>query len=595
VNSNQSLNQPTYEKEVVSSGFDTSKSLLGLENFVDYSISNIRGDDGLKESPNFIKTRMQIAKFMMRAGKSSDAEFFDSYTDLWHQLKSMENTKLIYGMEISNLQDKVNKAFTDRILGQLNTQVEGLVKIKNKRLAELTKKYPELKNFTQDSNITNLLFLDIYFAILKLEKISDDCIAKGYASPFDNISLQILKQINKLRTKGSTILKSNPVSLANTLTFLKGEPGIQHFQTEGYADLVAGFMDGQLKSGKNFDEHIDYDCKGATIFSYILLYNHLPDIIDPYSYMLSHREDYPNLAKNITDQKTEIVVKIQLNEKVFKKENVSATIADFERELELLKTEEDFVNYHLTSNLRFKEDMRIMAQNEKSEFINMDSVFREDENYDESQIANKILAKYVKVKSLNASLESKQAQSYLNKSPGEVFQVRNSDYFHGKPVDILPEILKNGLIAPSFRRLNAFESNLGGSAPWRKNYIDLSHFEEKDNTKTVGQLFSHRVVYDYAQALGDILMVYNSSGDEKEIKSRNNRSIVWDNHAITPVGISSTSIRAIILGKDDLEIEAMTKKSISEYGAYIPVYNREGKLIFSYDEFQQKNIDNSNA
>jgi hypothetical protein len=582
--------------------FDTTTCLSKVELFVDYSQSdeviNKQQEDRL---PSFISTRLQIAKFMINARKASDENFFESYLDLRSKLKQLENTIPLYSSEINQLQDRVNKTFFDRLLRPLAKQVEGLIKMKNSRLQDLTKKYPELQKLSKNSDIFNILFLDIHFVIEKYEKIEDElwqvstCDIGESSNLSDDLLINVQKLLNQLRTRGATALKACP----EMFKYLSLDSDIRDFQSINYIEIVANFLQGQATEGVDIEQYFSSFYQGHSIFSYILTFNHLPDIVNPHTYILENKEKYPNLVKNmwLHSSESQIIVQTQLNEKLFKYEDVGVAILEMEQKLGLLETEEDFLRYQFDQNPRFKEILAYIERNQKTEKINMDLGSPNPEKGNDNETISQTVNKYNSVKARTKSPELREAQSLNNSKPGANFEVRKSDYFHGKPVSVLPHILSQGLIAPIFRRLNAFQNNFIISDSWRQSYIDLSHFEEEDNTNTVTELFSHKVVFSYAQAQGDILMVFNSNGDEKKVIGRHNTSVVWQNHSITPVGLASTDIRAIILGKVDFEIQNKTIYSVLENKVYIPIYDRSGKLIFTFEDYQKflENIELTNT
>lgn len=184
---------------------------------------------------------------------------------------------------------------------------------------------------------------------------------------------------------------------------------------------------------------------------------------------------------------------------------------------------------------------------------------------------------------LQNTMESSQSSS-LKQRADERNRAAVSDYL----------ILSSGMFLhgsrPEFIDSVLFHGNLSGeclgaliatdSYPFHVDFHRISQ-QEADNARVN---FQNVIEKTYAGKQGSIIYVYDRKNTEWETGTRYPAKGKGDAHYLLLVGIPSTEISGVILKNPRQDFEGV-KKAILENGFYIPVYNLEGKLLFSSEDF----------
>lgn len=183
------------------------------------------------------------------------------------------------------------------------------------------------------------------------------------------------------------------------------------------------------------------------------------------------------------------------------------------------------------------------------------------------------------------SLKQKRSADFRNRNfAGTPMRLEAGNYIHASAIDYLPSILEHG--------------NLPGEALGEASntddypfHVDFSVITTDllANNQTIAEIINHTRSgaenYGSGGALG-------SAGKIYFIYDRNNTN--WENgnesfgsgqeHGLLLGAMPATEISAIMLESPEDTLEK-NKQAIVENGFYIPLYNKEGKLLFSPQDF----------
>jgi hypothetical protein len=144
---------------------------------------------------------------------------------------------------------------------------------------------------------------------------------------------------------------------------------------------------------------------------------------------------------------------------------------------------------------------------------------------------------------------------------------------HGSSLIYLSSTLLNG---------NLCGEALGGSArtdmtPFQ---VDLSLLPEQETEKTFKEVLDSTLATNY----GDIFYIIrrDATNYEHGVEHQGPRG---ETNVLLPVGVPSTEINGIVIKTTDSEAPSTVRLAILNSGFYIPVYNHEGELIFTPEEY----------
>jgi hypothetical protein len=146
-------------------------------------------------------------------------------------------------------------------------------------------------------------------------------------------------------------------------------------------------------------------------------------------------------------------------------------------------------------------------------------------------------------------------------------------FIHGSTIQFLESTLLNG---------NLCGEALGDSAiqdmtPFQ---ADFSLIGDKTQEETLPETLSGTIASGY----GNILYIVrrDAGSFEHGIKHQGPRG---ETHMLLPVGVPSTEINGIIITTENPEDIAGARLAILQSGFYIPIYNGEGELVFTPEEY----------
>lgn len=163
----------------------------------------------------------------------------------------------------------------------------------------------------------------------------------------------------------------------------------------------------------------------------------------------------------------------------------------------------------------------------------------------------------------------------------EGFSILDGTYIHGSSVDVIESVLLNG---------NLPQEALGEGArtdsyPFQTDFSCLTQ-EFISSQPNIEEVFNKSISGNYGSSRtlgrdGQIFYMYRRTSDTYEGGKRYGPS---DRHTLILGGMPATEISGITLRNADATLETV-KKAILENGFYIPVYDLNGSLLFTPEDF----------
>lgn len=161
----------------------------------------------------------------------------------------------------------------------------------------------------------------------------------------------------------------------------------------------------------------------------------------------------------------------------------------------------------------------------------------------------------------------------------------DGDYIHGGDFDVIDPMLLNGNLPNECLGENANPD----AYPF---HVDFTRLEEEyisNQENDIEKILTNSLSRSYGSTGslstdGQIFYIYKKNFRNWEQDKEYDGSST--HHALTLGGFPSTEIRGIVLRKHEATLEKI-KQSILENGFYIPVYDIQGKLLFTSEEYDQ--------
>jgi len=180
--------------------------------------------------------------------------------------------------------------------------------------------------------------------------------------------------------------------------------------------------------------------------------------------------------------------------------------------------------------------------------------------------------------------QAKKAADFRNRqNVVELLSLKPGVFLHGSAIDNLESVLLSGNLPQE-----ALGENAGADRyPFHVDFTNLeeSFIKEKGSTKDVliNSWSAHYGQGGKLGAEGQIFYIYdreNTDWEKGKIYGPNS------NHALLFGGIPATEISAIVLNTPDKTL-IKARQAILENGFYVPIYDLDGKLLFSEREYDQ--------
>lgn len=84
-----------------------------------------------------------------------------------------------------------------------------------------------------------------------------------------------------------------------------------------------------------------------------------------------------------------------------------------------------------------------------------------------------------------------------------------------------------------------------------------------------------------------ITLIFGRSREDAFLKGAEYRGHMREQHMLVPVGLPSTEVSGLIVNGAAIETIKQAKDRIVDSGFYIPIYNLDGGLIFTPEEYDQ--------
>ncbi len=162
-------------------------------------------------------------------------------------------------------------------------------------------------------------------------------------------------------------------------------------------------------------------------------------------------------------------------------------------------------------------------------------------------------------------------------------------YIHGSAVDYLDSVLLNGNLPTE-----ALGENAGSdSYPF---HVDFSSVQPEDQEKSPSAIIAKSISNGFGDegkmgSDGQLFYIYQRNPDSYEAGKVYVPS-TRPNHTLILAGMPSTEISAIVLRNGEAALE-LAKRSVLDNGFFIPVYDFEGKLLMTPDEYDQARADHN--
>lgn len=151
--------------------------------------------------------------------------------------------------------------------------------------------------------------------------------------------------------------------------------------------------------------------------------------------------------------------------------------------------------------------------------------------------------------------------------------VAEGDLIHGTTAGALDGILINGNFPGESRGLQSRTDSY-----WF--FTDLSVIGPGSPQQAINESISSR----YGAGDDQVFLVYGRSADSWQYGQESRGGS--DRHALIYGGIPSTELTGIVLGNPEHNLEAVKLKIIRN-GFYIPIYDKDGRVLFSAEEYDQ--------
>lgn len=183
---------------------------------------------------------------------------------------------------------------------------------------------------------------------------------------------------------------------------------------------------------------------------------------------------------------------------------------------------------------------------------------------------------------MSRDLEKKQKADDRNRrSVSEELTFKDDDYYiHGASIKNIESVLLNGNLCGECLG----EKSSADSFPF---HVDFTSIVASSNAQKIKDTFLHSLSSNYGNEgllSGQIFYVYkrDSSSYEagKQVKAKK------QTHTLILGGIPSTEITGIVL-RNSFKTLGQAKRSVMKNGFYIPIYNLEGTLLFTQEEYDK--------
>ncbi|MCC7289133.1 hypothetical protein IT414_01955 [bacterium] len=158
-------------------------------------------------------------------------------------------------------------------------------------------------------------------------------------------------------------------------------------------------------------------------------------------------------------------------------------------------------------------------------------------------------------------------------------------FLHGSSQSYVPRTLLNGNLCGEALGEAGSRTDM---TPFQADYTVLL-----EDDVVEGKSFRDVVESSVSAGYGDLYYIFRRDVTSYEHGLLHNTNTPWGlNHALIPVGIPSTEINGMILrDSSDPARVAELKTTILEAGFYIPLYDMEGQIIFTAEEYDEARAD----
>lgn len=187
---------------------------------------------------------------------------------------------------------------------------------------------------------------------------------------------------------------------------------------------------------------------------------------------------------------------------------------------------------------------------------------------------------------------AQEAANVRNHDAPSSLVINEGSFLHGSSIDVISSVLLNGNLAGESLGQESLSTD---SYPFHADFTRLTreYLESHASTKDILSMTLAAAGYGQNGELGtagQVLYLFDRQDSNWHPGESTNGG--GEMHALVLAGMPSTEISGIVLRDSSVTLES-AKKAVLEAGFYIPIYDFDGTLIYSADEYDAAVDDNN--